>query len=57
MSYTCNAFSFSSANEVNVLQDRKTIRNLFFSYLMKICKHRKNEERAFETNDLTSFMA
>ena len=39
MSYTFNAFSFVSANEVNVLQDRKTIRKRFFSsYLMKIYK-------------------
>ena len=33
MSYTFNAFRFSSANEVNVLQDRKTIRNDFFFHI------------------------
>ena len=33
MSYTFNAFRFSSANEVNVLQDRKTIRKYFFFIL------------------------
>ena len=48
MSYTFYAFSFVSANEVNVLQDRKTIRKRFFSsYLMKIYYSKFDKDQTF----------